>query len=256
MQARFGGVRICWNKQVRTDLIDQAVWKEVCKLLEDPTRLEQEYRQRLLTTNVSPELGGLEASRGRLRQGIVRLIDSYAEGTIDKAEFDPRITRMRERIAQLEEQIQHIQDQASMERELQVILGQLETFAERVKEGLQEADWFTRRDIIRALVKRVEIDQEQVHVIFRIGPHTPSNPSNTLTPSSQHCRGRDDATLGRAFFCRVQTAAFYVSRFEPLLENGLFHRNMGEQPFVRDSVKARAYLPPRPIGHGRFYRVR
>ncbi len=190
MQARFGGVRICWNKQVRTDLIDQAVWNEVCQLLEDPTRLEQEYRQRLLTTNVSPELGGLEASRGRLRQGIARLIDSYAEGTIDKAEFDPRITRMRERIAQLEEQIQCIQDQASMERELQVILGQLETFAERVKEGLQEADWFTRRDIIRALVKRVEIDQEQVHVIFRIGPHTPSNPADTLTPSSQHCRGR------------------------------------------------------------------
>lgn len=76
-----------------------------------------------------------------------------------------------------------------MERELQVILGRLETFAERVKEGLQEADWFTRRDIIRALVKRVEIDQEQVNVIFRIGPQTPSNPSDTSTQSLQHCGG-------------------------------------------------------------------
>ena len=192
---RFGGVRICWNKQVRTDLIDQAVWNEVCTLLEDPARLEQEYRQRLLTSDLSPELKGLEMSRGRLRQGIVRLIDSYAEGTIDKAEFDPRITRMRARITQLEEQIQRIQDQAGMERELQVILGRLETFAERVKEGLQEADWFTRRDIIRALVKWVEIDQEQVHVIFRIGPQTPSNPSDTSTHSLQHCGRSDYAAL-------------------------------------------------------------
>ena len=44
---RFGGVRLCWNKQLRTDLVDEAVWNEVCKLLEDPSRLEQEYRQRL-----------------------------------------------------------------------------------------------------------------------------------------------------------------------------------------------------------------
>src|SRR6266568_14339 len=38
------GVRLCWNKQLRTDLVDEAVWNEVCKLLEDPSRLEQEYR--------------------------------------------------------------------------------------------------------------------------------------------------------------------------------------------------------------------
>jgi site-specific DNA recombinase len=174
---------------VRTDLIDQAVWNEVCKLLADTTRLEREYRQRLLATDPTPELRGLETSQGRLRQGIARLIDSYAEGTIDKTEFDPRITRLRARIAQLEAQMQQIQDQASLERELQVILTRLETFAERVKDGLESADWFTRRDIIRALVKRVEIDQEQVRVIFRVGPQTPANPSDTFGQRSQHCRG-------------------------------------------------------------------
>jgi site-specific DNA recombinase len=35
---RFGGERLCWNKQLRTDLVDEAVWQEVCRLLEDPTR--------------------------------------------------------------------------------------------------------------------------------------------------------------------------------------------------------------------------
>jgi site-specific DNA recombinase len=44
---RFGGVRLCWNKQLRTDLVDEAVWNEVCRLLEEPERLEQEYRQRM-----------------------------------------------------------------------------------------------------------------------------------------------------------------------------------------------------------------
>jgi site-specific DNA recombinase len=191
---RFGGVRLCWNKQLRTDLVDQAVWNEVCKLLEDPSRLEQEYRQRLLAKEHSTELTGLEASLGRLRQGVARLIDSYAEGMIDKAEFDPRITRMRERIQQLEEQIRLIQDEAGMEHELRLILGKLETFASKVKEGLAEADWMTRRELIRTLVKRVEVNQEQVNVIFRIGPTTPSTPSDHHTQSLQHCGGRVEPT--------------------------------------------------------------
>src|SRR5437764_9334163 len=161
---RFGGVRLCWNKQLRTDLVDEAVWNEVCKLLEEPSRLEQEYRQRLLAKESSTELAGLETSLGRLRQGIARLIDSYAEGMIDKAEFEPRITRMRQRINQVEKQVRQIQDEAGMEHELRLILGRLETFASKVKEGLEEADWVTRREINSTLVNSQEADQEHAKV--------------------------------------------------------------------------------------------
>jgi len=63
----------------------KAVWEEVCRLLEHPERLEQEYRRRLLQHEQQPEaLKDLEIRMGRLRQGIARLIDSYAEGVIDK----------------------------------------------------------------------------------------------------------------------------------------------------------------------------
>jgi site-specific DNA recombinase len=44
---RFGGQRICWNKQVRTDMLEEAVWKDVCALLSDPTKVTQEYQRRL-----------------------------------------------------------------------------------------------------------------------------------------------------------------------------------------------------------------
>ncbi len=212
---RFGGVRLCWNKQLRTDLVDEAVWNEVCKLLEDPSRLEQEYRQRLLAKACSTELTGLEASLGRLRQGIARLIDSYAEGMIDKAEFEPRITRMRERITQLEEQVRQIQDEAGMEHELRLILGRLETFASKVKEGLAEADWLTRRELIRTLVKRVEVNQEHVNVIFRIGPTTPSTPSDHHTQSLQHCGRREDATLRGSALGWAEIEFLHDSRFQP-----------------------------------------
>ena len=44
---RFGGQRICWHKQVRTDVLEGAVWKDVCALLNDPEKVAQEYQRRL-----------------------------------------------------------------------------------------------------------------------------------------------------------------------------------------------------------------
>src|SRR6266567_2638919 len=193
MPTASGGCGKARNKQLRTDLVDEAVWEEVCRLLEHPERLEQEYRRRLVQEEQTPnELGSLEARMGRLRQGIARLIDSYAEGLIDKAEFEPRIARMRERLMQIEAQAQQIKDEASLERELTLILGRLDEFAARIKTGLYEADWLTRREIIRALVKRVEIDQEQVRVVFRVNPPPPASqfPSEKDAQSLQHCKGR------------------------------------------------------------------
>jgi hypothetical protein len=186
------------NKQLRTDLLDEAILGEVCQLLSHPERLEQEYRRRLVQEEKPPdELSALEARIGRLRQGISRLIDSYAEGLIDKGEFEPRMARMRERLKQIETQAQQVKDEASLERELTLILGRLDEFAARVKTGLHEADWLTRREIIRALVKRVEIDQEQVRVIFRVNPPpAPQPPSEKDSQSLQHCGRRDLPAAG------------------------------------------------------------
>src|SRR5437764_2964346 len=105
---------------------------------------------------------------------------------------------MRERLKQIEEQAHQIKDEASLERELTLILGRLDEFASRVKDGLHAADWSTRREIIRALVKRVEIDQEQVRVVFRVNPPPPSTPQALSEKDSQslpHCGGRAYTTL-------------------------------------------------------------
>jgi site-specific DNA recombinase len=59
-------------------------------------------------------------------------------------------------------------NEQTQQAELRLVIHQLQEFAARIKSGLQDADWSTRREIIRTLVKRVEIDETQVHVIYRI----------------------------------------------------------------------------------------
>jgi site-specific DNA recombinase len=170
---RFGGERLCPNGPVRTDRLEAAVWEEVRRLLENPQRLEAEYQRRLQPSAADPaeqELTRWEARVGQLRQGLARLIDSYAEGLIEKEEFEPRLKRLRERIEEGEEQRRQLAATQQSQAELRLILGRLEAFAAQVQTGLATAEWATRRELIRTLVKRVEIDPAEVEVVFRVPP--------------------------------------------------------------------------------------
>jgi len=211
---RFGGERVCQNTQVRTDLLDVAVWQEVCTLLAHPERLAEEYRRRLQpeTRAKRPSLATVEAQIGTLRQGVARLIDSYAEGLIDKDEFEPRITRLRQRLARLEEQRQAGADEAALQTELQLIIGRLEDFATKVHSGLEAADWTSKRDRIRALVTRVEVARDDVNIVFRIDPY-PGDP-DPEKKSLQLCRGSDDSSLWCPAVRYVEWPILHVSGLE------------------------------------------
>ena len=165
-------------------------------MLEDPQRLEQEYERRLQAPGREDEdLTAIEARIVKVRRGVARLIDSYAEGFIEKQEFEPRIGRLRQRLADLQTQAQQITDEVARQAELRLVITRLEEFAAKVKDGLAEADWLTKRELIRTLVKRVEIGKEEVNVVFRVTP----DPFD-LSPergSLQHRWGRAVSVTGQ-----------------------------------------------------------
>ena len=150
---RFGGERLCENRQVRTDRLDAAVWQEVRQVLEEPERLIREYQRRITEVSGNPrgdDLASLAAQIRKLRQGIGRLIDSYAEGLIERGDFEPRVSRLRERVASLEARVQEVEVEASLQREMQLIIGQVEDFARTIVANLDQIDWTQQREIIRS----------------------------------------------------------------------------------------------------------
>jgi hypothetical protein len=57
-----------------------------------------------------------------------------------------------------------------------------------VSEGLEGTDWLTRRAIIRALVKKVEVDENEARIVYRVSPSPfEDSPQQGLL---QHCWGR------------------------------------------------------------------
>jgi site-specific DNA recombinase len=193
---RFGGERLCWNKQVRTDLLDAAVWEDVRSLLAEPERIKVEYERRRQKTKPdgAREVDQVAKLIKQVKRSISRLIDAYEEGLLEKSEFEPRISAARERLLRLEDERGRKAEEESRESELRLVIGQLEEFARRVSEGLREPDWTTRQEIIRALVKQVEIDEGEVRIVYRVSP-SPFD-GRPQQGHSQHCWGRGNRPLG------------------------------------------------------------
>jgi site-specific DNA recombinase len=187
----FGGVPLCSTAPLAAAPAEAAVWAEVRAVLEDPTRLEAEYARRaaaLQDGSAQTESRATAAQLTKLRQGLSRLIDSYTEGLISKEEFEPRLARLRQRIAALEQHAQREAEEMATAHDLQLLVGRLDEFAAQVRAGLADADWQLRREIIRALVKQIEVTTEQITVVFRIGsqPLGPGPPRDNLP----HCLSR------------------------------------------------------------------
>jgi site-specific DNA recombinase len=168
---RFGGQRVCMNGQVRQDRLDDMIWNDVRTLLSDPQRLVRELERR--RTSGSADATGehqakLRLAAGKVQRGIARLIDAYGEGLLNKTEFEPRITAAKEQLAKLQGELQSRIDQEAQSHELRLVIDNLEAFARQVTAGLDSIDWNAKRDVIRVLVKRVEIEKEQVKVVYRV----------------------------------------------------------------------------------------
>jgi site-specific DNA recombinase len=201
---RFGGQRVCSNRQVRSDMLEEAVWVDVCSLLKDPRRIEQEWERRLVD---KPDNGWdateqLRATAEKVKRGISRLIDSYQDGLLEKSDFEPRIRRAKERLTSLKSELEQRASEEEQRNAMRLVIGRMREFAEKVTDGLERADWATRRAIIRAVVKRVEIDEEEVRIIYKISPDPVDG--DCKIRSLQHCWRRDLAVVEQSLYAAVR----------------------------------------------------
>ena len=198
---RFGGQRICGNKQVRTDLLEQSVWQDISSLLKNPQRIEQEYKRRLTGNKKHVRWNSTEQFHTlikKTKRGIARLLDAYQDGLIDKPEFEPRMRRAKERLAKLKTESKKREDEEAQQKELSIVIGHMQDFADKIISNLEEVDWLKRREIIRALVKQIEVDEEVVRIVYRVNP-----PPFAQAPEKgflQHCSRRAEPHAGQHLF--------------------------------------------------------
>ncbi len=163
--------RRCVNRTIPANALEETVWQDVCALLREPRRVAAEFQRRSDQPARHEEtLAWLHQQQAKDKRALERLIDAYENGLLDKAELAPRLDRARQRLTQWQTQAQEFLETQAHERDLDHALGRLEDFAQRIDAGLRQPTPTQKREIMKALIKRVEIAPEKIRVIYKIHP--------------------------------------------------------------------------------------
>ena len=164
---------ICNNASVKGAALEDRVWSDLCCLLRDPGRLQTELTRRENDSSPADEAVEKLASQVKeLRGRLDRMIDAYANGLIDKAEFEERIGRLRSlhdrEVAALHSkrgELANALDPATASRVFS-------SLAARVEQNLASASFSLKRELLTLLVKRIEIHHEEIRIVYKV----PTNP--------------------------------------------------------------------------------
>ena len=100
---------------MRQDLLDQIVWTEVIRLLEDPTLIQQELDRRLAAARAADPTKQreqtLQRELMRVGKGIERLLTAYQEELLSLEQLRERMPSLRQREQALRAELQAIADQ-------------------------------------------------------------------------------------------------------------------------------------------------
>ena len=213
---KLGGP-VCDNRMVRQDLLDQIVWAEVIRLLEDPTLIQQELDRRLAAARSSDPTKKREQSLQReftrVGKSIERLLTAYQEGLLSLEQLRERMPLLRQREQSLRAELQAIADQAADRATFLRLAETLTTFLGRLRSVADTLDVPERQRIVRLVVKDIFIGDDTIVIRHCIpvssapppqsdlatpgrAPGTPGGPSLLLRSGSNHPTLRDALFAG------------------------------------------------------------
>jgi site-specific DNA recombinase len=179
---KLGGP-VCDNGRfVRQDLLDQIVWAEVIRLLEDPSLIQQEIDRRLRAARSSDPTKKREQSvqRELIRIGnnIERLLTAYQEDLLSLEQLRERMPSLRQRQQSLRDELQAIADQANDREKFMRLAETLTAFLARIRDAADTLDVLERQRIVRLIVKEILIGGDSI-VIRHCIPVGLSSPPDT-----------------------------------------------------------------------------
>lgn len=206
---RYEHGRICDNKPVRADYLDDLVWGQVTALLADPSLVQAELDRRLeelrIANPATAERSRFELELARSTKSIERLVVAYQEELLTLDELRERMPELRAKEASLSAALASL-DAQLLDRETYLALAEnLEGFLTRMRDTSEAATVEDRQKVLRSVIKEVLVGPERVVIRHSISAHRPFRPGGYplrlrrhLTPSGQHLPACIRCGLGEA----------------------------------------------------------
>jgi site-specific DNA recombinase len=199
---KLGGP-VCDNRPVRQDLLDQIVWTEVVRLLEDPTLIQHELDRRLAAARSADPTKkreqALQRELTRVGKGIERLLNAYQEELLSLEQLRERMPSLRQREQVLRTELQAIADQATDRATFLRLAETLASFLGRLHDAANTLDVLERQRIVRLVVKDILIGQDTIVIRHCIPVGlAPTPESSPPPPSRPHGAARGQSSLLRS----------------------------------------------------------
>lgn len=158
--------------------LDELVWQDLCGLLTHPESvshaLERAHGGHWLPQELQARRDNLRHAQASLDNQLTRLTDAYLAEVIPLAEYQRRRRELEGKLAAMQQLQQQLVSQAEQHRHLVQLTASVESFCERVRQGLQNATFEQKRQLVELLIDRVIVTDDEVEIRYVI-PTTPES---------------------------------------------------------------------------------
>jgi site-specific DNA recombinase len=169
---RYEGGRVCANKPVRADYLDQVVWDHITGLLADPQLIQAEIDKRLhaarATDPTRRQRQSLQLDLAKATTAITRIIEAFSEQLITIDELRQRVPDLRARETNLRNQISALDTQQADREHYLTLATDVQAFLATLHHRADTATVEDRQRVLRLVVKDVLIGPENITVRHRI----------------------------------------------------------------------------------------
>ena len=171
---------VCDQRPVRQDHLDEVVWREILRLLEDPALIRSEIKRRVRAACRSDPTTRRKKALGkditRLQKTMSRLLDAYQEGLLSLDELRRRMPAARKREQALASQLRELESAAGDGETALRLVETLEDFLARLRHGATEPEVPERQRLLRLLAKEIVVDHDTLSIRHSIRCPDPAQP--------------------------------------------------------------------------------
>ena len=182
---------LCSNRPLRQDFLDEFVWSEIIRLLDDPSLIRSEIQRRMEAAQQSDPLRRREADlrreRVRLENRSERLLTAYQEGLLTLTQLRQRMPSIRKQQQAVESELHSLEMAAADQSQYLRLTETLGEFRVKLQARADSLDVAERQKILRLLVKEVLVDSDTITIRHSIpipqsGPRSGGSPSPNSEP--------------------------------------------------------------------------
>lgn len=165
---RMGVDRVCSNRPIRQDYLDDLVWSQVVRLLENPELIRGEIDRRIQQSQKSNSIqirkDNLVKEQIRIKNGINRLLDAYQEGLVSLTHLRQRMPNIKKREKSLKTELESIEMNFLDQQKRLQLADNLEDILKRLHKSANSLNLADRQKILRLIVKEVLISPEGITI--------------------------------------------------------------------------------------------